>query len=41
MDPQDKEAGNMSSRKKAINLKKDVSKTFKKMLTSNHNRSNT
>jgi hypothetical protein len=39
MDPQDKEA-HMSSRKKAINLKKDVSKTFKKMLTSNHNRSN-
>jgi hypothetical protein len=31
----------MSSRKKGINLKKDVTKTFKKMLTSNHNRSNT
>ena len=38
--PQDKEtAGNMSSRKKAINLKRDVTKTFKKMLTTNHNRS--
>lgn len=31
----------MSSRKKTINLKRDVTKTFKKMLTSNHNRSNT
>jgi hypothetical protein len=41
MDPQDREAGPMSQRKKAISLKKDVSKTFKKMLTANHNRSNT
>ena len=41
MNPQDTETGNMSSRKKTINLKRDVTKTFKKMLTSNHNRSNT
>jgi hypothetical protein len=41
-DPLEETAGgHMSSRKKTINLRKDVSKTFKKMLTANHNRSNT
>lgn len=31
----------MSLKRKGMNLKKDVTKTFKKMLTSNHNRLNT
>jgi hypothetical protein len=38
--PQDKDKGFSSNQKQSQNLKRDVSKTFKKMLTSNKNRQN-